>query len=81
MQTISVYQHTRAIQKIENLCQVLDCAGLSTDELIKKRNELQELYEAHHKLIEELNKKEEDYYRYSKIVRQNYQLLRKKLNL
>jgi len=80
MQAISIYQHTRVLQKIENLCQALDCAGLSSEELIQKRNELQELYEAHHKLIAELNKKEEDYYRQSKIVRQNYNFHRRKLN-
>jgi len=81
MQSISVFQHNRAIQKIEALCQVLECAGLSTEELIQKRNELQELFEAHHQLKAELNKREEDYYRYSKIVRQNYRILRNKLKI
>jgi len=79
MQAISDLQHTRSIQKIDTLSQALDSEGISCDELILKRNELQKLYEAHHQLIGELNKNAEDYYRLSRLLRQNYQLQRNKL--
>jgi|GEM_PF-3225594 len=79
MQAISALQHTRSIQKIDALSLALDYAGLSCDEIINKRDELQKLYEAHHQLIVELTKNAEDYYRLSRLIRQNYQLQRNKL--
>lgn len=79
MQAISDLQHTRSIQKIDALSQALDFAGLSSDEIKHKRNELQKLYEGHHQLIAELNKNTEDYYKLARLLRQKYQLQRNKL--
>lgn len=79
MQAISALQHTRSIQKINDLCQALERAGISPEELIQKRNELQQLYESHHQLIADLNKNADDYYKHFKVLRQNYQLQKKKM--
>lgn len=79
MQKLSAHEHLRALQKIKTFSQVLDCAGLSSKDLIQKCNELQALYDAHQQLISEVNEKAADYQKQSGLLRQQYQLLSKKL--
>jgi len=81
MKIISAQQHLRSMEKINKLCQELERAGLSFEELIQKRNELQKLYDTHHQLMANLDIHSYNYFKHFKILRQNYQLQRRKLKI